>query len=87
MNASHPNILPLIAVEIKHDARKLSMISEMMTNGNMVVYIRKNRANRVRLVRPLVVDSAGRTADWSRSWRMSRMALNISTNPISSMEI
>ena len=60
---SHPNILPLIAVKIKPDADKLSMISEMMTNGNIVDYISENRTNRVRLVQPSVVDSAGRIAD------------------------
>ena len=86
MNTSHPNILPLIAVKIKPEAGKFSMISEMMTNGNILGYIGENKANRIRLVRPLVVNSSGRIADQSRSWRMLREALNISTNPVSSTE-
>ena len=56
MNVSHPNILQLIAVKIK-PARTcgFSMISEFMTNGNILNYIRFHEANRLRLVRPLVV--------------------------------
>ena len=55
------NVLSLIAVGIKPDTGEFSMISgsEMMTNGNIRDYISENRANRVRLVQPSVVDSAG----------------------------
>lgn len=56
INASHPNILRLIAVEIEPDAGKFSMISEMMTNGNILNYINVKKANRLRLVRPFVVN-------------------------------
>jgi len=59
MNTSHPNILPLLAVKIKLDTGKFSMISEMMMNGNILHYINNKRANRIRLVRPLVVDALG----------------------------
>jgi len=57
MNISHPNILKLLAVEVKPQASnlKLSMIAAMMTNGNITEYIRINKANRLRLVRPSVL--------------------------------
>ena len=55
MNASHPNILRTVAVEIKPDARKFSMISEFMANGNVLGYIQDKKANRIRLVRLFVV--------------------------------
>ena len=87
MNTSHPNIFPLIGVEIEPDAGKFSMVSEMMTNENIFAYISQYRADRVRLVRPSLVDSSGQIADWSHSWRMLQEASNISTNPESSMEI
>ena len=51
MNISHPNILKLMAVEIKPETGKFSMISEMMTNGNILSYIHFKKANRLRLVR------------------------------------
>jgi hypothetical protein len=57
MNISHPNILQLIAVKIKPDTGEFSMISEMMTNGNILSYIRVKKANRLRLVRPLAVNA------------------------------
>jgi len=51
MSASHPHLLRLIAVDINlHDGR-CSMISELMMNGNIREYIRKNSANRHLLVR------------------------------------
>ena len=50
MNVSHPNLLELIAVDIDPLTGRYSMISEMMVNGNIMVYIRKNPANRHRLV-------------------------------------
>jgi len=59
MNVSHPNILQLIAVRIKPGTCGFSMISEFMTNGNILNYIRTKEANRLRLVRPLVVNAPG----------------------------
>ena len=49
---NHPNILGLIGVcqlENTRDAR-LTMVSEWMTNGNIVDYIKHNDAQRIRLV-------------------------------------
>ena len=69
MNISHPNILPLIAVKIKPESGKFSTISEMMKNGNISNYIKSKRANRIRLVRPFVVDALGWITDWTHSWR------------------
>ena len=51
MNISHPNLLKLIAVKIKPETGKFSMISEMMMNGNILNYIKIKKANRLRLVR------------------------------------
>ena len=55
MNLSHPNILQLAAVKVKPEARKFSMISQMMKNGNVTEYINEKRANRICLVRPRVI--------------------------------
>ena len=55
MSLSHPNILQLEAVEIKPDARKFSMISEMMKSGNVTEYISEEKANRIYLVRPWLI--------------------------------
>ena len=58
MGISHPNILQLVAVEIKHDT---GMVLKMTTNGNILDYSNVNKANRLRLVRSLVVNvSLGR---------------------------
>lgn len=51
MNMSHPNILKLIAVDINPHTMRLSMISEMMANGHIMNYIKKNRANRLNLLK------------------------------------
>ena len=51
MNTSHPNILKLIAVKIKPETGKFSMILEMMAGGDILKYIRVNKANRLCLVR------------------------------------
>ena len=48
MNISHPNILQLLAVEINPDAKRFSMISEMMTNGHIMTYISVEKADRRR---------------------------------------
>ena len=50
MNFSHPNLLPLIAVDIDTNTGQCSMVSEMMLNGNIREYIHKNSTNRHRLV-------------------------------------
>ena len=50
MNASHPNVLELIAVDIDPQNTTLSFISEFMVNGNIMDYIRVAKANRIRLV-------------------------------------
>ena len=63
MNVSHINILQLLAVEIEPHRRKFSMISELMTNGTILDYIRVNKANRIRLVGPSVVDAS---LGWNR---------------------
>ena len=54
MNVSHPNILKLIAVDIKPKDKMFSMISELMANGNIMKYIRTKEADRLCLVRPLI---------------------------------
>lgn len=50
MNMSHPNVHQLIAVKIKPSAGKFSMVSELMTNGNILNYISKKEANRIHLL-------------------------------------
>ena len=55
MNMSQPNIHELLAAKIKPKARRFSMITEMMTNGNILLCIGKTRANRIRLVRALAI--------------------------------
>lgn len=50
MNVSHPNLLRLISVDINPRTGQCSMVSEMMANGNIKEYIRKNSANRYRLL-------------------------------------
>jgi serine/threonine protein kinase len=57
MNVSHPNIHQLIAVKMKAESGKFSIISEMMTNGNILKYIKKTKANRIYLVRFSVIAS------------------------------
>jgi hypothetical protein len=58
MNISHPNILQLLAVKINPETGRFSTISKMMTNGNILDYIRVNKANRLRLVRPLIINAS-----------------------------
>jgi hypothetical protein len=53
MNTRHPNVLALLAVNIDPQNVNLSMVSELMENGNIMEYIRENEANRIRLVRHL----------------------------------
>ena len=53
MSISHPHILQLMAVDIDPISNQCSMISEMMSNGNIKDYIKGNPGNvtRLRLVR------------------------------------
>ena len=51
MNTRHPNVLELLGVNIDPRNETLSMISELMENGNIMDYLRTNEANRIRLVR------------------------------------
>ena len=47
----HPNILPLIGVEMTED--EFVMVSEWMTNGNINEFIKANpEAERIELVSP-----------------------------------
>jgi len=48
---SHPNILKLKGVQGDMDRGQLITISEWMTRGNIMEYIRKNQVNRLELVR------------------------------------
>jgi len=57
-SVSYLNILDLIAVEIDNYTGKCSMISELMTNGNVVSFIRTNAVNRLRLVIDLLLCSS-----------------------------
>ena len=58
MSVSHPHLLQLIAVDIDPLTGYCSMISEMMMNGNIKDYISRNPANRLLLVRELLVSTA-----------------------------
>ena len=51
MHISHRNVLELLAVNIDPETGALSMITELMENGNIMQYIRTKEANRIRLVR------------------------------------
>ena len=51
MNTRHPNVLELLGVNIDPRNETLSMISELMENGNIMDYLHTNEANRIRLVR------------------------------------
>jgi len=50
MNACHPNVLELLAINIDPQSGALSTVSEFMENGNIVDYICVNEANRIELV-------------------------------------
>ena len=52
MSVSHHHLLQLIAVDVDPHTGQCSMISELMTNGNIKDYIdRNNPTNRLCLVR------------------------------------
>ena len=51
MSVSHPHLLQLITVDIDPYTSECLMISEMLMNGGIRNYIRKNSANRLQLVR------------------------------------
>lgn len=55
MHTSHANVLELIAVDIDPHDGTFSLISELMVNGNITEYIRVAKANRIRLVRYLLI--------------------------------
>ena len=50
---SHPNILPLLGISMSQDPLCFHILSEWMSNGNVMQYARSNPgANRLRLVGP-----------------------------------
>ena len=49
-NLSHPNILNLIGVPDTLEDGRFSMVSEWMTNGNIMEYVRSNAGNHLKLV-------------------------------------
>ena len=52
----HPNISPLLGVSVSTDPHCFCILSEWMSNGNVMQYTRSNpEANRLRLVSPFVV--------------------------------
>ena len=53
MSISHPHLLWLIAVDVDPISNQCSMISKMMSNGNIKDYIKSNPGNvtKLRLVR------------------------------------
>jgi len=52
----HRNIFPLLGISISADPQHFLIISKWMPNGNVIQYARTNpEANRLRMVRPLVV--------------------------------
>ena len=48
---SHPNILKLVGVQEDMNNRQFSIVSEWMSNGNIMEFIENNHANRLELVR------------------------------------
>ena len=58
MHISHRNVLELLAVNIDPETGALSMIAELMENGNIMQYIRTNEANRICLVRRSRLESS-----------------------------
>ena len=55
---SHPNILKLIGVYRDIDKGQFTTVSEWMTHGNVMEFIRKNYVNRLELVRGFTVPTA-----------------------------
>ena len=52
---SHPNILPLLGVSVSKNPQYFRIISEWMSNGNVMEYITSNpEVNRLCLVRSAV---------------------------------
>ena len=53
---SHPNIFPLLGISVSTDPYHFLILSEWMSNGDVMQYARSNpEANRLRMVGPLVV--------------------------------
>ena len=48
---SHPNILKLVGVQDGTNGRQFAIVSEWMSNGNIMEFIENNPANRLDLVR------------------------------------
>ena len=49
-NLSHPNVFDLIGVPDTLEDGRFSMVSEWMTNGNIMEYVRKTAGNHLKLV-------------------------------------
>jgi serine/threonine protein kinase len=47
---SHPNVLKLVGVPDTLEGGMFSMVSEWMTNGNIVEYVSNNAGNHLKLV-------------------------------------
>ena len=47
IHISHPNVLELLAVNVDPETGALSIISELMENGNIMQYIHTNETNRI----------------------------------------
>ena len=52
---SHPNVLKLVGVPWNMDEGHFTTVSEWMAHGNIMEYVRKNRVNRLELVRGFTV--------------------------------
>ena len=53
---SHPNILPLMGVSVPANAHSFHILTERMSNGNVMQYTKSHpEANRLQLVRSLAV--------------------------------
>ena len=58
----HPNVLPLLGVDLDLERRRLAMISEWMDHGNINEFVENNEGvNRVQLV--------GHCLFFRRDWR------------------
>ena len=51
----HPNVLPLLGVTMTENPPRFVMISEWMENGNIIQFLRRVDADRLKLVRLLLI--------------------------------
>lgn len=58
---SHPNILKFVGVHGDMDKGEFTAVSELTAHGNIMEYIRKNRVNRLELVRGFTVPATSFT--------------------------